>query len=70
MLYKIKLALSGINLLASSEMLPELISSGSQDVFEIAIDERQTEYFSTHPEMFIPHHHLLFMDQIRLNCSL
>lgn len=41
----------------SSEILLVLISLGSQDVFEIAIDERQTEYFSTHPEMFIPHHH-------------
>ena len=40
----------------SSEILLVLISLGSQDVFEIAIDERQTEYFSTHPEMFIPHH--------------
>lgn len=63
MLYKIKLALSGINLLASSEILLALISLGSQDVFEIAIDERHTEYFSTHPEMFIPHHHLLLSTQ-------
>ena len=54
-LYKTDLALSGI-VWIRSEIWLVAISLGSQDVFEIAADERQTEYFSTHPEMFIAHH--------------
>ena len=56
-LYKTDLTLSDI-LKISSEIWVVPNSLGSQDVFKITIDERQTDYFFTHPEMFIAHQKL------------